>query len=306
MSSQQPGPDHDARVARHDDLVEKHARTPLGRRRRRPRQNGVLAVVALVILGGWIVVALGAGFLAPHDPVDLVGDYFQPPGGAFLLGTDELGRDVLSRILHGARLSVPLAFVIVALALFIGGTLGLIAGYVGGVVDEVIMRITDLFFAFPQIILAMAVSAAFGPSTRNAVLALVIVSWPTYARVVRSAVLSIRSADFLHSSRLLGVGPWRALRKDVLPNTFGPAVVLASLQLGDAVLMLASLSFLGLGPRPPAPEWGAMIAAGATDLTKWWISIIPGLAILTLVLAFNLLGDVVRDRLDPRSRGGRA
>jgi peptide/nickel transport system permease protein len=268
---------------------------------RRPRWRG-LTVIAIVILAVWIILAIFAPLIAPYDPLAQTGPYYQPPSGSHWFGTDQLGRDILSRVIYGARLSLPLAVIIVALALMIGGGLGLIAGYVGRGVDEALMRLTDLVFAFPQIILAMAVSAAFGPSTRNAVLALVIVSWPVYARVVRSAVLSIRNSDFLQASRMLGVGPWAALRRDVVPNSVGPSVVLASLELGNAVLLLASLSFLGLGPRPPAPEWGAMIAAGSTDLSKWWVSIIPGVAILTTVLAFNLLGDAVRDWLDPRSR----
>lgn len=268
----------------------------------RPRAKA-LTVTAIVILVGWLVVALAAPLIAPYDPLAQTGPYNSPPSGTHWFGTDQLGRDILSRIVYGSRLSLPLAVAIVALALVIGGTLGLLAGYVGRWVDETLMRLTDLVFAFPPIILAMVVSAAFGPSAQNAVLALVLVSWPTYARVVRSAVLSIRGSDFLHASRLLGVGPWRALRRDVMPNSVGPSVVLASLELGNAVLMLASLSFLGLGPRPPAPEWGAMIAAGANDLSKWWVSIIPGIAILSAVLAFNLLGDAVRDWLDPRSRG---
>ncbi len=270
--------------------------------RRRP---GALTTIAVSIIGFWAVMAIAAPWIAPFDPLAQTGEYSAEPSGQHWFGTDQLGRDILSRIIYGAQLSIPLANIIVALALTIGGTLGLLAGYIGRGVDEVLMRLTDLVFAFPQIILAMAVSAAFGPSTSNAVLALVLVSWPVYARVVRSAVLSIRGADFLHAARMLGVGPWQALRKDVVPNAVGPAVVLASLELGNAVLMLASLSFLGLGPRPPAPEWGAMIAAGSTDLSHWWVSIFPGLAILSLVLAFNLLGDTVRDRLDPRSRHGR-
>ncbi|WP_051579781.1 ABC transporter permease [Pseudonocardia acaciae] len=267
------------------------------RRRRRPR---ALVAAAITILALWAAVAVAAPLLAPFDPLVQAGPYYTPPSPPHWLGTDQLGRDVLSRILYGARLSLPLAVVIVALALAIGGGLGLLAGYVGRWVDESLMRLTDLVFAFPPIILAMVVSAAFGPSARNAVLALVLVSWPTYARVVRGAVLSIRGSDFVAASRMLGVGPWLALRRDVVPNSVGPAVVLASLQLGEAVLMLASLSFLGLGPRPPAPEWGAMIAGGANDLSKWWVSITPGVAILTAVLAFNLLGDAVRDWLDPR------
>ncbi|WP_082538045.1 ABC transporter permease [Angustibacter sp. Root456] len=273
---------------------------------RGPRRHAnALTIAAITILALWAVVAVAAPLLAPYDPLVQSGPYYSPPSSAHWFGTDQLGRDIASRIIYGARLSLPLAVVIVALALLIGGTLGLLAGYVGRWVDEGLMRLTDLVFAFPPIILAMVVTASFGPSARNAVLALVLVSWPTYARVVRSAVLSIRGSDFLQASRMLGVGPWQALRRDVLPNSVGPSVVLASLQLGDAVLMLASLSFLGLGPRPPAPEWGAMIAAGSSDLTKWWVSIIPGIAILTAVLAFNLLGDAVRDWLDPRSKAAR-
>ncbi len=303
-----PGPD------RIDDPKAASALAPrrwLGLRRGRPvepgapagrRHAGGLTIAAIAILVLWVVLAIGAPAIAPYDPLAQTGPYFSPPSGAHWFGTDQLGRDILSRIIFGARLSLPLAVVIVALALAIGGGLGLLAGYIGRGVDEVLMRLTDLVFAFPQIILAMAVSAAFGPSARNAVLALVVVSWPIYARVVRSAVLSIRSSDFLHASRMLGVGPWQALRRDVVPNSVGPSVVLASLELGNAVLLLASLSFLGLGPRPPAPEWGAMIAAGSTDLSKWWVSILPGIAILSVVLAFNLLGDAVRDWLDPRTR----
>ncbi len=261
-------------------------------------------VTALVIITGWLLVAALAPVLSPFDPIAQSPDTYQPPSGEHWFGTDELGRDVLSRVLHGARLSIPLAFVIVVGALLIGGFLGLVAGYLGRVADEIIMRVTDLFFAFPQIILAMAVSAAFGPSTRNAVLALIIVSWPTYARVIRSSVLTIRGSDFLASARLLGIGPVKALRRDVVPNSVGPAVVLATLELGNAILMLAALSFLGLGPRPPAPEWGAMIAGGSRDLSMWWTSVFPGLAILTIVLAFNVLGDALRDRLDPRHAKG--
>jgi peptide/nickel transport system permease protein len=264
-----------------------------------------VVVLALVVAALWLVVALAAPLLAPYDPLQQSADVYAPPGGDHVLGTDALGRDVLSRVIHGARLSIPLALIIVACALAIGGLLGLIAGYVRGVIGEGIMRLTDLFFAFPQIILAMAVAAAFGPSTTNAVVALVIVSWPIYARVIRGAVLSIRSEDYLNASRMLGVGPFQALRRDVMPNSFGPAVVLATLELGNAMLLLAALSFLGLGPRPPAAEWGAMIALGTNDISRWWVSVFPGLAILMVVLACNILGDALRDRFDPQAVGGR-
>ncbi|WP_166350658.1 ABC transporter permease [Phytoactinopolyspora limicola] len=261
-------------------------------------------VVALSLLALWVLAALLAPLVAPYDPVTQSAQIYASPSSQHWFGTDELGRDVFSRVIHGARLSLPVAVAIVAVALAIGTLLGLLAGYIGRAVDEIVMRITDLFFAFPQIILAMAVAAAFGPSTRNAVIALIIVSWPTYARVIRSSVLSVRGSDYLASSRLLGVGPVQALRRDVVPNSVGPAVVLATLELGNAVLMLSALSFLGLGPRPPAPEWGAMIAAGSRDLSMWWVSAFPGLAILTVVLAFNILGDALRDRLDPRYARG--
>jgi peptide/nickel transport system permease protein len=264
-----------------------------------------VSVITMAILAGWLLVAVFAPVLAPYDPLGQSPDSYRPPSAAHWFGTDSLGRDVLSRVIFGARLSIPLALAIVALALFVGGALGLIAGYLGRLVDEVLMRLTDLVFAFPQIILAMAVTAAFGPSTRNAVLALVIVSWPVYARVIRSSVLALRGEDFLSAARLLGVGPITALRRDVVPNSVGPAVVLATLELGNAVLLLAALSFLGLGPRPPAAEWGSMVAIGAQDLSMWWVSVFPGLAILTVVLAFNVLGDALRDRVDPRYAKGR-
>jgi|tagenome__1003787_1003787.scaffolds.fasta_scaffold20988821_7 peptide/nickel transport system permease protein len=264
-----------------------------------------VVVVALVIAAAWLVIALAAPLLAPYDPLQQTSNIYAEPGGAHLFGTDELGRDVLSRVIYGARLSIPLALIIVVCSLVVGGILGLLAGYIGRFLDGAIMRLTDLFFAFPKIILAMAVAAAFGPSTVNAVVALVIVSWPVYARVIRGAVLSIRSEDYLNASRMLGVGPFQALRRDVVPNSFGPAVVLGTLEFGTAILLLAALSYLGLGPRPPAPEWGAMIALGTNDISRWWVSVFPGLAILTVVLAANILGDALRDRLDPHAVGGR-
>jgi peptide/nickel transport system permease protein len=267
------------------------------------RQPVTLAAVTTIVL--WLLAAVLAPLVAPYDPLESVGGPFSAPTAEFWFGTDALGRDVASRVIYGARLSIPLALAIVVLALVVGGLLGLVAGYIGRWLDEVAMRLTDLVFAFPQIILAMAVTAAFGPSTRNAVLALVLVSWPVYTRVIRGAVLTVRAEDYLNAARLLGVGPLRALRRDVVPNSVGPALVLATLELGNAVLMLAALSFLGLGPRPPEAEWGAMIALGAQDLTKWWVSAFPGLAILTVVLAFNILGDALRDQLDPRFSKGR-
>lgn len=262
----------------------------------------VLSVAVIVL---WCLFAIFAPVIAPYDPLKTVGANLQAPSAEHWMGTDDVGRDVLSRLIWGARLSLPLAVAIVAISLLVGGALGLAAGYFGRAVDNVAMRLADLVLAFPQIILAMAVAAAFGPSVGNAVLALVIVSWPLYARIIRSSVLSVREQDYVVAGRMLGSRTLSSIVKDVIPNSAGPALVMATIELGNAILMLAALSFLGLGPRPPAAEWGAMIALGSQNLGNWWVSLFPGLAILTIVLAFNLLGDSIQDYLDPRSRNAR-
>jgi peptide/nickel transport system permease protein len=274
--------------------------------RRRPGTLGSawrqpLAIAGMILAATWVLIALFVPLIAPHDPLAQSDQLFLAPSPAHLLGTDELGRDVLSRVLWGSRLSLPLAFFLVAMAVTIGGILGGIAGYFGGWVDEVVMRATDLVFAFPTIILAMAVTAALGPSLRNAVLAVVVVFWPSYARVVRGLVLSLGQSDYVSATRLLGASSRRALLVDVLPNVAGPVLVLATLDLGNAVLLLAGLSFLGLGSQPPTPEWGSMVNTGTQYFERWWLGTFPGLAILSVVLAFNFLGDSLRDALDPRS-----
>jgi peptide/nickel transport system permease protein len=263
----------------------------------------------LIVSGVIILLLLGAALLAPWiapfpedagTATNLLAT-LQPPSGEHPLGTDLVGRDVLSRVLYGARISLPMALLLVTLAGTIGSTLGAIAGYFGGWIDELIMRAVDLFFAFPTIILAMAIAAALGPDLRNAVLAIVVVSWPTYARVVRGLVLTHRQADYVSAARLLGSSARRSLVRDVMPNVAGPVLVLATLELGTAVLLLAGLSFLGLGARPPSPEWGAMVADGSRLFDRWWIGTFPGLAILSIVMAFNFIGDTLRDALDPRT-----
>lgn len=268
----------------------------LGRNFRQP-----IAMLGLVLAITWIAVAIFAPLLAPYDPLAQSFVLFQHPSSAHLFGTDELGRDVLSRVIYGARLSLPLAVLLVALSVLVGTLLGLVAGYFGGWIDGIIMRFTDLVFAFPAIILAMVVTAALGPSIRNAVLALVIVNWPNYARVVRGLVLSTADAEYVQASRLLGVSAPTALFRVVLPNVIGPVIVLATLDLGNAILLLAALSYLGLGAQPPTAEWGQMISSGTQYFQDWWLSTFPGLAIFTAVLAFNFLGDNFRDMFDPRT-----
>jgi peptide/nickel transport system permease protein len=272
--------------------------------RLRPAWRQPLAVVGAVIAVGWLVVAVFAPYIAPHDPLAQIYPPAQSPSSAHLFGTDELGRDVLSRVIIGSRVSVPIALLLVSLAALIGGLIGGIAGYFRGLVDGVSMRVVDLFFAFPAIILAMVVAAVLGRGLRNAALAIVIVAWPSYARVVRGLVLSVGDSEYVESARLLGSSARRTLVRDVVPNVAGPVLVLATLDLANAILLLAGLSFLGLGAQPPNAEWGSMVAEGAQYFQWWWIGTFPGLAIFTAVLAFNFLGDSLRDLFDPQTSWG--
>jgi ABC-type dipeptide/oligopeptide/nickel transport system permease subunit len=261
-----------------------------------------LALTGGVIVAFWLLVAVFAPLIRPFDPLAQDFDRLQAPSAAHWFGTDQVGRDVLSRVISGAQVSIPLALMLVIFAMLIGSVLGAIAGYFGKALDETIMRIADLVFAFPTIILAMVIAASLGPSLTNAVIAMLIVSWPAYARVTRSLVLGARNAEYVVAGRLLGNGPFTSLSKDILPNVVSPVVVLATLDVGTAILLLSGLSFLGLGAVPPTPDWGAMVSDGVQNFSSWWIAAFPGLAILTVVLAFNFLGDALRDALDPRSQ----
>jgi peptide/nickel transport system permease protein len=267
----------------------------------RPVWRRPLAVAGAAIALMWLVVAIFAPLIAPYDPLAQSFTALQPPSLDHPFGTDELGRDVLSRVIYAARISIPLAILLVTLAAAIGGVLGAIAGYFRGLTDGAVMRVTDLVFAFPAIILAMVVTAVLGRGLRNAVLAIVIVAWPAYARIVRGLVLSIGDSEYVQSARLLGVSSRRTLFRDVLPNVAGPVLVLMTLDLGTAILLLSGLSFLGLGAQPPNPEWGSMVATGTQYFQQWWIGTFPGLAIFTAVVAFNFLGDSLRDFFDPSS-----
>ena len=266
-----------------------------------PAWRRPLALAGLAVIGAWVVIAIFAPLIVPYNPLAQQFNILADPSAAHWFGTDELGRDVFSRVLYGARITLPLGVILIAAAMMIGSVLGGVAGYFGGWTDNALMRLADLVFAFPGIILALAIAAALGPQLRNAVIAVVFVSWPSYARLVRSLVLSARSAQYVVASRLLGSSGLRILFIDIRPNAAGPVLVLAALDIGNAVLLLSGLSFLGLGAQPPTPEWGAMVAEGAQNFNDWWVGLFPGLAILTVVLAFNFIGDALRDLLDPRT-----
>jgi len=275
-------------------------RMPLRLKLRWPRAwRTPLGIIGTVIAVAWIVVAFTAQWWVPYPPNAQSLPRLQAPGVDTLLGTDGNGRDIFSRLMTGATVTIPLALTLVITALVIGTIIGALAGYFGGWIDETLMRITDLFMAFPTVILAMVVAASLGPSLFNAVIAAVVVSWPQYSRVTRSIVLSLRNQNYVIAGRLLGHSPARTLVVDILPNVAGPLLVLATLDIGAAILLLSGLSFLGLGAQPPMAEWGSMISAAMQNFDAWWLGVFPGLAILTVVLAFNFLGDAMRDVLDP-------
>lgn len=267
----------------------------------RPPWRQPLAVIGESVIVLWALVAILAPVLAPHPPNLQFAPLNAPPSLAYPFGTDELGRDVLSRVLYGARLSLPFAVGLVFVAMMIGSALGAAAGFFGGIVDAAIMRLADLVFAFPGIILALAIAAALGAQLINAVIAVIVVSWPSYARLSRSLVLGARSSEYITSARLLGASGWRTIWVELRPNISGPILVLAALDVGNAVLLLSGLSFLGVGAQPPTADWGAMVSEGTVNFSSYWIGLFPGLAIFSVVLAFNFVGDALRDMLDPRT-----
>ena len=267
-----------------------------------------MAALAPAIHGGaivlaWIVIALAAPVLTswPPNGVDVTARLL-PPGSLHYLGTDELGRDVLSRLLYGTRISLITGVVVVTVGAAIGTMLGGVAAFSGGFVEEAIMRLTDLVLCFPPIILALAIGAALGIGTTNTIIAMLVVWWPKFARLARSLVLQQRSLEYVEAALVAGYGPGRILWRHILPNSIGPLVVLVTLDVGNAIIIFAGLSFLGLGVVPPTPEWGSMISEGRELVAQWWVASFPGFAILSIVLGFNFLGDGIRDWLDPRSR----
>jgi len=263
-----------------------------------------LALAGLLIVGALVLVAALAPWIAPYRPDvgDLMTTRLLPPSGAHWLGTDDQGRDILSRLLHGSRLTLFVVTLVAVLAAPIGLAVGTTAGYLGGWVDALLMRITDIFLAFPRLILALAFAAALGPGIENAVLAIAITSWPAYARIARAETLSLRQADYIAAVQLIGASPARIVLRHIMPLCLPSVIVRVTLDMAGIILTAAGLGFLGLGAQPPLPEWGAMIAAGrAYVLDQWWVAAGPGLAIFIVSLAFNLLGDGLRDALDPKA-----
>jgi len=266
--------------------------------------RGHLAKVGLAVIAALVVGAALAPSLAPHDPVEQrLERMLEPPGRAHLLGTDDLGRDILSRLVYGARVSLLVGLLSVGISLVVGVSLGLVAGYRGGWIDEVVMRAMDGLLAFPALVLALAITAALGPSLRNAMIAIGIVGIPGFARLVRGQVLSLRAQEFIEAARAGGLGDVRIVLRHIVPGTLAPIIVHASLRVAFAVLAEAGLSFLGLGVQPPTPSWGAMLSAGREYLeTAPWLCMAPGAAIFVTTLSFNFVGDGLRDALDPRLR----
>lgn len=256
--------------------------------------------VGLIVLILFLLVIVFAEQIAQQDPLaqDLT-FRLKPPSAEHWFGTDELGRDIFSRVVHGARVSLPASFVVVIIGVAVGSFLGALAGFSGGLLDDGIMRIADVTLAFPSIVLALAISAFLGPSLRNAIIAACIVLWPEYARLMRSQVLVVRSFDFVTAARSLGMPELYILVRHILPNAWTPLIIKAALDVGGIILLVSALSFLGLGITPPTAEWGAMIALGRSKFYQWWLATFPGLAILAVILACNLLSEGLRNWLDP-------
>jgi len=266
-----------------------------------------LAVLGLGIIVLLVLMAIFADLLAPHSPVvgNLGGARLLPPGSpGYLLGTDDQGRDILSRLIYGSRLTLAVVVLVAVIAAPVGLLVGTVSGYAGGWTDAVLMRVTDIFLAFPKLVLALAFVAALGPGIENAIIAIAITSWPPYARIARAETLAVRNSDYISAVKLMGASPFRIVFRHVTPMCLSSLIVRVTLDMAGIILTAAGLGFIGLGAQPPLPEWGAMIAAGRLFiLDQWWVATMPGIAILVVSLGFNLLGDGLRDALDPRESG---
>lgn len=263
-----------------------------------------LSLTGLVLIFALVVFAVIGPYVAPYDPytTDPI-NKLEDPSKAHVFGTDNLGRDILTRVLYGARISMTIAVIILLVSGTIGTFIGIIAGYFGGGIDNILMRITDIFLAFPRLILAMAVAAALGRSLNNVVLAVAFTTWTIFARLARGQALAVKEEDYVEAARASGATNWRILSVHVLPLCISPVIIQGTIAMGGIILIVAGLGFVGFGAQPPTPEWGVMVSDGRNYLpTAWWACVFPGLAIMFTVLGFNLLGDGVRDILDPRMR----
>lgn len=286
------------------------ARQPALRAPRSPLRDALNALAAqwIGLLGiflvlSFVVMAVAAPIISPYDPISQPGEQLEAPNATYWLGTDEFGRDILSRIIHGARVSLQVGVISVGIALVIGGMLGLISGYYRGMTDAIIGRVIDIMFAFPTIILIIAISGVLGPSLITAMVAIGIVYAPIFARIVRGPTLAVMQQQYVEGAHAIGAGRWRIMARYVLPNIAAPIIVQATLSFSTAILSEATLSFLGLGTQPPDPSWGIMLGTGRRYMELApWVAVYPGLAIALAVLGWNLLGDALRDALDPQLR----
>ena len=267
------------------------------------RRNRLMVLGTAIIFGLLLVAAL-APLLATHNPYEqILNDRLLAPSMTHWFGTDSLGRDIYSRVVYGSRVTLTIALLVAAISTPLGMLMGIVAGYLGGMVDEILMRLADVFLAFPRLILAIAFAAALGPGVENAIIAIAIAHWPSYARLARAETLNVKNNDYIQAMRVLGAGKARIMAGHILPLTLSSIIVRMSLDMGTIILTAAGLGFLGLGAQPPMPEWGLMVSDGRQFLVdQWWVSTLPGLAILVVVMGFNLLGDGIRDVLDPRQR----
>jgi peptide/nickel transport system permease protein len=263
-----------------------------------------LLVLGLLILIVLLFIAISCTWIAPYKPIyEDIANQLQAPSREHLFGTDHIGRDVFSRVLYGTRISLVMSVLVTSLVLALGVPSGLLAGYIGGRIDTIIMRLADLFFAFPPLVLALALATALGGGLTSALIAVGFASWPFYARLVRSVTLSVRQELYLEAARSIGGSDFHIISRHVLPNSIGPVLVQASMDIGWFLLYAASLSFIGIGAQEPTPEWGLMVSAGRKYIiNQWWVSAFPGAAIFVTVLGFSLIGESLRDMLDPRLR----
>lgn len=269
----------------------------------RMMRKNYLFTFGCIICAFWIFTAIFAGVIAPYDPIaQELGVKLKPPTLQHIFGTDNFGRDIFSRVIYGGRYSLLAGCVTVVLVAVIGSIYGAIAGYVGGVVDDIMMRLSEMILSFPSLILAMCINAALGSSLLNTMFALVIVAWPSYARLMRSVVITVKENEYIEAARAIGASQLRIMMKEIMPNSISSILIMATTDLGNQILMFSTLSFLGLGSAPPTPEWGMMVSDGVNYFNKFWVAGFPGLAIFTMAVGANFIGDGLRDILDPKLR----